>query len=191
MKKFLMVIVVIVLALPVGLYAQESDLAASVRDSIKATNAGDIDAAMNYFADEAVVKLAIPGAPETYTGAAQIRSWLEGLARLRWEGQVEILNVEGNMVTSRIKTWMDPTRAAGIAPLEGMEQYTFRDGKIVDYTWTPTEETVAKLQALMAPESMPQTGGVVWSPSLILIALGVLVSLGGLALARRPGRSGE
>lgn len=184
MKLYLIVITALMmtLVLPRTLLAQGTDLGILAADSVKPLNTGDIDAAMAAFTDDAVVKLMIPGAPETYTGAAEIRSWMEGLAALHWKGQVEILKVEGNLVTSRIKTWMDPTRAAGIAPLEGMEEYTFREDKIVAYTWTPTEETLAKLAKLTAPESLPQSGGVMWPAYAALMSLGGVTLLTGLSL---------
>lgn len=189
MKLYLIVItvLVVILALPGTLLAQGADLGDLAANSVKPLNMGDIDTAMAAFTDDAVVKLMLPGAPETYTGAAEIRSWMEGLAALHWEGQVEILNVEGNLVTSRIKTWMDPTRAAGIAPLEGMEEYTFRADKIVAYTWTPTAETLAKLAKLTAPESLPQSGGIIWSAYAVLMLLGALTLLTGLSLRPRHG----
>ncbi len=186
MKTCLIILIVLMvtLALPGGMLAQESDLAAVAAESVKPLNAGDIDAAMSIFAEDAVVSLFIPGAPETYTGAAQICAWMENLAALHWEGQVEIIKAEGDKVTSRIKTWMDPTRAAGIAPLEGLEEYTFRNGKIVAYSWTPIEETIAKLKKLMAPKSLPQSGGISWPayPIMMMLLLGGLTLLSGLSL---------
>ena len=80
---------------------------------------------------------------------------------------------------------MDPTRALGVAPLVGMEEYTVQDGKITAYTWTITDESLAKLQAAMA--TLPETGGLAlptYAPVLVLGSLGILVGIG-LALLRR------
>lgn len=161
--------------------AQGTDLAAVATTSVDTISAGDVAASLATFADDAVVNILIPGAPETYTGVEEIRPWLEGLVAQNWEGQVEILKVEGDTVTSRLTSYMDPTRALGIAPLTGMEEYVVQDGKITSYTWTPTEETVAKLQAAMA--ALPETGGVVFPTYALIMALGGLGILSGLGLA--------
>jgi hypothetical protein len=128
---------------------QETDPAAVAIASVDTISAGDVDASLATFADDAVVNILLPGAPETYTGKEEIRAWLESLAAGHWEGGVKILQVEGNTVTTRLKSSMDPTRALGVAPLVGTDVYIVQEGKITSYTWTPTEETTAKLQAAM------------------------------------------
>jgi hypothetical protein len=128
---------------------QETDPAAVAIASVDTISAGDVDASLVTFADDAVVNILLPGAPETYTGKEEIRAWLESLAAGHWEGGVKILQVEGNTVTTRLKSSMDPTRALGVAPLVGTDVYIVQEGKITSYTWTPTEETTAKLQAAM------------------------------------------
>jgi hypothetical protein len=136
---------------------QETDPAAVAIASVNTISAGDVDASLATFADDAVVNILLPGAPETYTGKEEIRAWLESLAAGHWEGGVEILQVEGDTVTTRLTSSMDPTRALGVAPLVGTDVYIVQEGKITSYTWTPTEETAAKLQAAMG--SPPETGG--------------------------------
>lgn len=183
---------VLVLALPVALYAQETDPAAVVTADAEALNAGDVDAAMALWADDAVVKLVPalpPGSPDTYTGAEQIRAWLESLVAMNFEIEVEILQVEGNTVTTLTKTWVDPTREMGVAPLVATEVYTVQDGKIKGLTWTISDESLAALQAAMA--ALPVTGGDVPSGynSALLMALGGLAILGGLGLALLRRRS--
>jgi len=135
---------------------QETDPAAVVIASVDTISAGDVDASLATFADDAVVSILLPGAPETYTGKKEIRAWLESLAAGHWEGAVEILHVEGNTVATRLTSSMDPTRALGVAPLVGTDVYIVHEGKIASYTWTPTQETAAKLQAAMG--SPPETG---------------------------------
>jgi hypothetical protein len=46
---------------------------------------------------------------------------------------------------------MDPTREMGVAPLVATEVYTIRDGKIRGFTWTISDDSLAKVQAAMAP----------------------------------------
>lgn len=95
--------------------------------------------------------------------------------------------MEGDTVTARTKTWSDPTREMGVAPLVATEVYIVQDGKITSLTYTPTEESVAKLQAAMA--ALPVTGGAA-SPSYALVmAFGGLAILSGLGLALLRRRS--
>ena len=129
--------------------AQETDPAAVAIASVDTISAGDVDASLATFADDAVVNILLPGAPETYTGKEEIRPWLESLAAQHWEGEVEILEVEGDTVTTRLTSSQNPTRALGVAPLVGTDVYIVQEGKITAYTWTPTQETAAKLQAAM------------------------------------------
>ncbi|MBL7183251.1 MAG: nuclear transport factor 2 family protein [Anaerolineae bacterium] len=183
---------VLVLALPVALYAQETDPASVVTALYEACNAGDVDAALALFTDDAVVKLVPalpPGSPDTYTGKEELRAWLEGLVAMNWEGEFEILQVEGDTVTTRLTSWADPTREIGIAPLVATEVYTVQDGKIKGFTWTLSDESLAKVQAALA--ALPVTGGAAPSiySSALLMALGGLAILVGLGLALLRRRS--
>ena len=158
-KKLLVVMVVLVvtLALPLVLHAQDTDPVSVVITSVDTCSAGDVDASLATFADDAVVNIVMPGAPETYTGREEILAWLESLTAQHREGEVEILQVEGDTVTTRLTSSQDPTRALGVAPLVGTDVYVVQEGKITSYTWTPTQETAAKLQAALG--SPPETGG--------------------------------
>ncbi len=181
-----MVVLVVTLGLPLPLHAQSTDPVSVVITSVNTCSAGDVDASLDTFADDAVVNIVMPGAPETYTGREEIRAWLEGLVAQHWEGEVEILEVEGDKVTTRLTSYMDPTRALGVAPLVGTDEYTVQDGKITAYTWTITDESFAKLQAAMA--TLPETGGVVtptYAPVMVLGSLGMLAGIGLTLLRRR------
>jgi hypothetical protein len=167
--------------LPFSLYAQGTDQVAVLQAMEEALNTGDVDAAMALFTDDAVVTLAF--FEETYTGAEEIRVWFEELVAGNFELQLEILKTDGDTVTTKTTTWIDFTREMGIAPLVAEEVYTFQNGKITGFTWTPTDETVAKIQAAMA--SLPETGGVAFPSYLSVTALGSLAILSGLGLALR------
>jgi len=190
MKTHLIAIttLVLVLALPVTLYAQETDPAAVVTASYEAFNAGDIDAFVAFYADDAVEAIE-PSPPfGTYVGHEEIRAWAEGLMALNAGMEVvEILEVEGDTISVKSRYWDDDIRALGIAYLEAIEVTTLQGGKIVADTYTVTEESMAEFQAAMA--ALPQTGGpspIATLPSwlgvggLLLLALGV-----GLGLRRR------
>ena len=174
---------VVMLALSVALYAQETDPSSVVMAIVEPLNAGGIDTMMAFFADDAVVKLVPalpPGSPDTFTGAEEIRAWFEGLVAMNFEIHIEVLQVEGDTVTTKTSTWADPTREMGVAPLVATEVYTVQDGKIKGFTWTISDESLAKLQAAMA--ALPETGGTnptgtlpLWLGvgGLLLLALGV------------------
>jgi len=152
MKKLFLALTV-VLAVLVGCQAQPKpeEVLAAMEDAL---NAGDVDTAMALFTDDAVVKLvpAIPpSSPDTYTGAEEIRAWFEELVAMNFEIHIEVLEVEGDTVTTRTSTWVDPTREMGVAPLVATEVYTVQAGKIKGFTWTISDESLAKIQAAMAP----------------------------------------
>jgi hypothetical protein len=186
LDKFLLVMATMALmfALPFSLHAQETDQVAVLQAMEEALNTGDVDAAMALFTDDAVVTLAF--FEETYTGAEEIRVWFEELVAGNFELQLEILQIDGDTVTTKTTTWIDFTREMEIAPLVAEEVYTFQNGKIMGFTWTPTDETVAKIQTAMA--SLPETGGVAFPSYLLAMALGGLAIFSGLGLAlrRRP-----
>jgi hypothetical protein len=185
MKTHLIAIttLVVMLALPVALYAQETDPASVVMAIVEPLNAGDIDAAMAFFADDAVVKLVPPippGSPDTFTGAEEIRAWFEGLVAMNFEIHIEILQVEGDTVTTRTSSWVDATREMGVAPLVATEVYIVQGGKIKGFTWTISDESLTAIQAAMA--ALPETGGAAFPSYALAMALGGLAILGGLGL---------
>ena len=118
MKKWLLALVIVAIALG-GCQAPPSpeDILADVESAL---NAGDVDAAMAFFSEDAVVKLvpALPaGSPDTYTSAEEIHGWFEELVAGNFEIDVEVLDVDGDTVTTRTSTWMEATREMGVAPL--------------------------------------------------------------------------
>jgi hypothetical protein len=182
------IIVVAMLLLPAALHAQETDPASVVMAEVEAMNAGDIDAVLALYTDDAVIKLVPPippDSPDTYTGEAEIRAWFEELVAVNFTMEVEILQVEGDTVTTNCQTWMDPTRQLGVAPLEATLVYTVQDGKITGWTWTASGESLAKLGAALA--GLPETGGAAFPGYALTVALGGLAGVGGLGLrlARR------
>ena len=157
--KRLFLALTVMLAVLVGCQAQPSpeEMLAAMEDAL---NAGDVDAAMAFFTDDAVVKIAPalpPGSPDTYTGAEEIRAWFEELVAMNFEIRVEITEVEGDTVTTRTSTWIDSTREMGVAPLVATEVYTIQNGKMKGFTWTLSDESLAKVQAAMA--AVPPSAG--------------------------------
>jgi ketosteroid isomerase-like protein len=174
---------VVVLALPGALYAQETDPASVVMAEVEAMNAGDIDAILDLYTDDVVAKLVPPvppDSPDTYAGKAALRAWFEELMTVNFTMEVEILEVEGDTVTTKCLTWMDPTRQLGVAPLEATLVYTVQDGKIRGWTWTATEESLERLQAALT--TLAKTGGTAFPGYALAVALGGLATSGGLGL---------
>ena len=133
----------------------------TVQKMVERMNAGDLDGSLAYFADDALAYIVglPPTGMEVYAGKEQIRAlWKDSIDNhFQWE--IEITSVEDNIVFVKAKTWHDFTRQLGVAPLEYSDVYEFKDGKIITYATTITEESLAKfkpaLAAVMPPEDAP------------------------------------
>jgi len=145
---------VIIFALTSSLYAQETDPEKVLNTLADSLNAGDVDATMVLFTDDAIVKILFGNVlpPESYIGSEQVRFFMENLVAMNFEIKIEILQVLGDIAVTRSKTWTDPTIQLGIAPLDMIEIYHIEDGKIKGFVSILTDESVAKLQAALAPK---------------------------------------
>jgi hypothetical protein len=119
-----------------------------------ALNAGDVEATMALFTDDAIVKILFGNVlpPESYIGSEQVRFLMEDLVAMNFKIQIEILQVLGDIAVTRSKTWHDATIQLGIAPMEMVEIYPIEDGKIKGFVSILTDESLAKLQAAFAPK---------------------------------------
>lgn len=171
-----LVVLFVLLALPMALYAQETDLEAVVTAFYEAFNAGDVDGFVFLFADRAILNIVPFG---THTGKEEIRAYGEGLVALNATMEHEILRVEGDTVT--VSAWYsdDDLRALGLR-LEGIGEFTIQDGKITADTWTATDESLAALQGAMA--TLPETGGEVLPVNAVSMVLGGLSVTCGLVM---------
>lgn len=72
-------------------------------------NAGDVEVALVYWADDAIVKLVgLPtGDQDSYHGKEQVRGWFKELVAQHFQMQVKVIRVQGNVVTTRTQTWSD------------------------------------------------------------------------------------
>ena len=183
---------VLVLALPAALYAQETDPASVVKAASERLSAGDLEGYLALWADDGTFQVVgLPSGPETYKGKEQLRSEFTDEIANHIEIQVEVLKVEGDTVTTRTTSWHDFTRQIGVAPLEATEVYVIKNGQIASETWTLSPESLDKLQAALV--TLPETGGVAFPTYALVIALGGLAILSGfgLELLRRRLRQGE
>jgi len=131
--------------------AEKENVLTAMADAL---NAGDLDATMALFTDDAIVKILFGNVlpPESYIGSEQVLFFMGNLVAMNFKIQVEILQVLGDIAITRSKTWTDPTIQLGIAPLEMIETYHIEDGKIKGFVSILTDETVAKLKAALAPK---------------------------------------
>jgi len=145
---------VIIFALTSSLCAQETDPAEVVTAFADALNAGDVEATMALFTDDAITKSYFGDArpPGSKIGKEQVRLSMEKLVANNFKIQIEILLVLGDIVVTRSKTWMDETIQLGIAPLEYIEIYPIQDGKLKGFISIATDETVAKIKDALAPK---------------------------------------
>jgi len=131
--------------------AEKENILTALADTL---NAGDVDATMALFTDDAIIKALFGDAlpPESCIGREQVRLFMEDLVANNFKIQIEILQVLGDIAVTRTKTWHDFTIQLGIAPLDYIEIYPIQDGKIKGFVDIATDETVAKLKAALAPK---------------------------------------
>ncbi|MCP4284055.1 MAG: nuclear transport factor 2 family protein [Gammaproteobacteria bacterium] len=192
MKKFLIsMMVFVILVLPLTLNAQATTPEEVVMAMIEAESAGDIEAQVALFADDAVYSglPPPPDMPDPIVGKEAIRARRAGIAAVNAESVTEITGVNGNTVTTLSRYSDDDLRGMGLDFIEGTEGYVIQDGKITAYTWTMTEESLAELMAVMPPPALPESGGAAFPPYALALILGGLAILGGLGLALRHRRS--
>jgi ketosteroid isomerase-like protein len=175
------IIFIAMLILPGALYAQETDPAAVLIASFEAFNAGDIEADLAYFAEDAVVNIVPFG---TYTGHEEIRAWIEKNVAVNGRMTWETPQVDGDTVTLKSSYTDDELQSIGIT-LEANETVIVKDGKIVKDTWVATDESMAALAAAMPPEALPESGWATFPTYTLALVLGGLVVLGGVGMALR------
>lgn len=174
----------LMLMLPTVLFAQAMTPEEVVTAMIEAEKAGDLEAQIALFADDAVYSILPPSPdmPGPIVGKDAIRARRAGIAALNAETTTEITGVDGNTVTTLSRYADDDLRNMGLEFIEGTEEYVIQDGKITVYTWTMTDESLAELMAAMPPETLPESGGDGFPTYVVLMAIGGLTILVGLGL---------
>jgi ketosteroid isomerase-like protein len=172
-------VLVLMLALPGTLLAQESGAEALARSVFEALDAGDVEAALALYAADAVLDL---GGFGKYSGKDELRAAFENEVSLNAHWEVSDFQVEGNTATFKSQYTSDAMRALGVT-LEATEVIVVQDGKITTDTWTVTEESMAALQAAMT--TLPVTGGGIVPFPVVVTALGGLAVVGGLGMKLR------
>jgi ketosteroid isomerase-like protein len=160
-------------------HAQSDDPASVFQAFNAAVNAHDVDAALAFFADDAVVQFPNQPPPNIHRGASAIRAWLQADAAQHIAIRTEQVQVEGDRLTCVGKVDIDALRPLGIT-LEGPAEAIVQGGKITSFTFTLSQDTLAKLQAAtQQPQSLPQTGRTdLGLSSLLILAALVVCGLG-------------
>ena len=127
------------------------DPAAVIDAYIAAVDAGDLEAILALYADDAVhIFLPTPdGSAGVCLGKANFRMWYEqSLAnRDRVELEDGTLAVDGNQATFLSQISSEPWRKLGVESLEAKTDLVVIDGRIVTHLVTLTPESVRTLQA--------------------------------------------
>jgi hypothetical protein len=173
---------VAMLGLPSMLYAQETDPLSVVNGWHDALNGYELDAALSYFVNDAVITIVPPldGGSGVYSGKEEIRSLYEGFVAANFSCALSDCQVEGETVTC-IDTYTDDgLKAMGVDFIEGEWAATVRDGQIQSYTYTISAESLAKFPP--APASLAETGGGALPSYVLVVTLGSLAVAGGLGV---------
>jgi uncharacterized protein (TIGR02246 family) len=182
--RLLVAVLAVWLASAAGAAAQATDPAAVAIAFETALNAGDADALLALFADDAVITTQTT----TAAGREQVRAFLRGLvaARFRVESVAD-RRVAGATETHTALVSTEDWKRLGIAPLEATAEVVVRDGKIASFAVTYTPASLAKLRAATAraaPAQLPRSGGPT-TPLGAAAGLGAGLTLLGVALGRR------
>ena len=131
------------------------DPAAVIKSLAAALNAGNVDAVMAFYADDATItnKPAPAGQSGVLTGKAQIRGFIQNLVAGNFSGEVSNLKVVGDKITLTGTLSTDTYRKLGVAPIVIEEEAVIVGGKIKSETMTVTPESLAKIQAAMAAQA--------------------------------------
>jgi hypothetical protein len=160
-----------------------------------AMNAGDLEAALALYADDATVRDANPdpGTTGVTRGKEAIRTWLAGNIAGKVRLESFNFNVVGDTVTFKNHVWLDDPDLIrlNLLPVEGNNTLVIRDGKIHDQLIDVSAEWRARAEAAFAADQgaqagMPKTGAANPQASLAwLVLVGSVSALCGLILRRR------
>jgi ketosteroid isomerase-like protein len=117
-----------------------------VQAMITRMNAGDIEGSLAYFADDATAYIIglPPTGMEVYAGREQIRALWQDSVDNHFQWETKIASANGSIVMVQAKTWHDFTRQLEVAPLEYVDVYEVKDGKITTYGTTITADALAR-----------------------------------------------
>lgn len=149
----------------------------------EAINAGDVDLALSFLADEASIQLIPPPLPDhdgVFAGKAAIRGWYEIIIAAHAQSTIHDVQVEGERVTAVITYTDDSLKAVGVDVIDNVFEAVVRDGKLQTYTATVTPESLAKFgpppEAIVTAFTDAVTAGD-WDTAVSLFAEGAIVTI--------------
>jgi hypothetical protein len=151
MKKLTLLLLIAALLTACGPAPQEA-----INSWQEAMNAGDMDKALSYLAEDAVVTI-IPAmeGDGVYSGHAEIRGWYEPLLASKGVTTLSDCNVDGEIVTC-LETYTDEgLKSMGVDFIEGEFVAAVSDGKIQTYTLTIRPDSLAKFPPPPEPTIEP------------------------------------
>lgn len=115
----------------------------------------DIDAAVAFLADDAVLTLVPPpeGLDGTFIGKEEIGAWYEELAAGNGRFELSNISVAGNTASMRLAFYDDFFTGLGIAPAEFDGVVVVQGGLVKSLSWVFTPEFAAKMDAAMAQQA--------------------------------------
>lgn len=160
MAKVLSLLIVCALLLGMSgtaVQAQEETSPFVVEAVYAAVSAGDIDAALELLADDAVLTiLPAPMGQEdaAFVGKEEIRAWYEALHAGNSRAEFDNVRMDGDRATWTARFWNDLFESLGIAPAEFEGVAILHDGKVQSMIWSQSAEFKAKMDARMANEEI-------------------------------------
>lgn len=117
-----------------------------------ALNAGDVDTAMSYIADNAYFGT-VDMESNHYSGKEAIRSLFENLVadQFRIEQTIVATYNDDHILVSDTKTWANEMMTMGLAPFTATEVYVVKDNLITGITWVMTNATRERIMSAIAP----------------------------------------
>ena len=194
-RIILVTALIALLALPVAVFAQETDPVTVTEGFVTSVNEGDVAAAGDVVAEDATVTVpeattgeemeeeAEPEAEAEYSGSAEIEAWLDAQVAAGAETTVGECTAAGEVVTCDVSYTSEALNAMGVGALAGELQVVVVEGQIQAYDFIPSAEAVAMLQSAAAPAALPATGGTTQATTYMLLAvLGLFLLLAGTSV---------
>jgi hypothetical protein len=196
-RIILVTALIALLALPVAVFAQETDPVTVTENLVTSVNEGDVAGAGEVVAPDATVTApeamvtggeeeeeeeADPAAQQQYSGTEEVEVWLEGQAAAGTQIELGECTVEGETATCAASFANAGLQGMGVGAVEGTLMVTVVGGQIQSFDFIPSAEAVAMLQSMAAPAALPATGGTLATTYLLLAVLGLLLLLAGTSV---------
>jgi hypothetical protein len=131
--------------------ATDTALRAPVEAEIRALNNKDAETAGACYTDDGVIivrpDLPFFGAERTINGRTEVTQWFKDILAVDFRMEAKFLSTDGQQVRAEVKTWNSVTEKLGIAPIDGMAEYTVEGGKIVRMVYVMTPESVQRFES--------------------------------------------